>query len=121
MKRFICKVSPTKNETFQLDRKKKKTFCIIKGCFVDVMTTDADVHKNILFSDEPHSMLNENVNIQGCRIWSDDAQEVIIQCSVWEEGIIGWAFYRTMGNGFFVPGLEDVDVGCMLYRQRPMY
>ncbi|GFV55128.1 hypothetical protein TNCV_2623491 [Trichonephila clavipes] len=59
-----------------------------------------DFHKRILFSDEAHFWLNEYVNKQNCRIWSEANPQVYVEtplhpekltvwCALWAGGIIG--------------------------------
>ncbi|GFV69475.1 putative transposable element [Trichonephila clavipes] len=58
-----------------------------------------DFHKRILFSDEAHFWLNDYVNKQNCRIWSEDNPQVYVEtplhlekltvwCALWAGGIL---------------------------------
>ncbi|GFX84220.1 uncharacterized protein TNCV_3975671 [Trichonephila clavipes] len=58
-----------------------------------------DFHKRILFSDEAHFWLNDYVNKQNCRIWSEDNPQVYVKtplhpekltvwCALWAGGIL---------------------------------
>ncbi|GFX49613.1 hypothetical protein TNCV_4902551 [Trichonephila clavipes] len=58
-----------------------------------------DFHKLILFSDEAHFWLNEYVNKQNCRIWSEANPQVYVEtplhpekltvwCALWAGGIL---------------------------------
>ena len=57
-------------------------------------------YRRIVFSDEAHFWLNEYVNKQNCRIWTDEQPEVTqelllhpekctVRCDTWAGGIIG--------------------------------
>ncbi|GFX15290.1 uncharacterized protein TNCV_3302201 [Trichonephila clavipes] len=63
-------------------------------------------HKRILFSDEAHFWLNDNVNKQNCRIWSEANPQVYVEtplhpekltvwCALWAGGIIGPYFFKN--------------------------
>ncbi|GFW06288.1 uncharacterized protein TNCV_37621 [Trichonephila clavipes] len=58
-----------------------------------------DFHKRILFSDEAHFWLNDYVNKQNCRIWSEANPRVYVEtplhpekltvwCALWAGGIL---------------------------------
>ncbi|GFV19211.1 hypothetical protein TNCV_3224291 [Trichonephila clavipes] len=58
-----------------------------------------DFHKRILFSDEAHFWLNDYVNKQNCRIWSEANPQVYVEtplnpekltvwCALWVGGIL---------------------------------
>ncbi|GFX32703.1 hypothetical protein TNCV_888411 [Trichonephila clavipes] len=58
-----------------------------------------DFHKRILFSDEAHFWLNDYVNKQDCRIWSEANPQVYVEtplhpekltvwCALWAGGIL---------------------------------
>ncbi|GFY34660.1 hypothetical protein TNCV_1373511 [Trichonephila clavipes] len=58
-----------------------------------------DFHKRILFSDEEHFWLNDYVNKQNCRIWSEANPQVYVEtplhpekltvwCALWAGGIL---------------------------------
>ncbi|GFY07856.1 hypothetical protein TNCV_4287921 [Trichonephila clavipes] len=58
-----------------------------------------DCHKRILFSDEAHFWLNDYVNEQNCRIWSEANLQVYVEtplhpekltvwCALWAGGIL---------------------------------
>ncbi|GFX20412.1 hypothetical protein TNCV_3487701 [Trichonephila clavipes] len=58
-----------------------------------------DFHKRILFSDEAHFWLNDYVNKQNCRIWSEANPQVYVEtplhpekltvwCALWAGGIL---------------------------------
>ncbi|GFV13206.1 hypothetical protein TNCV_3655261 [Trichonephila clavipes] len=58
-----------------------------------------DFNKRILFSDEAHFLLNDYVNKQNCRIWSEanpqvyletplHLEELIVWCALWAGGIL---------------------------------
>ncbi|GFX04409.1 hypothetical protein TNCV_3975551 [Trichonephila clavipes] len=58
-----------------------------------------DFHKRILFSDEAHFWLNDHVNKQNCRIWSEANPQVYVEtplhpekltvwCALWAGGIL---------------------------------
>ncbi|GFS79797.1 hypothetical protein TNCV_749921 [Trichonephila clavipes] len=58
-----------------------------------------DFHKRILFSDEAHFWLNDYVNEQNCRIWSEANPQVYVEtplhpekltvwCALWAGGIL---------------------------------
>ncbi|GFT67764.1 hypothetical protein TNCV_271571 [Trichonephila clavipes] len=93
-----------------------------------------DFHKRILFSDEAHFWLNDYVNKQNCRIWSEANPQVYVEtplhpekltvwCALWAGGIIGLLQndeghnvtvdgdrYRAMITNFFIPELNNHDV-----------
>ncbi|GFU68852.1 putative DD41D transposase [Trichonephila clavipes] len=103
----------------------------------------SDFHKRILFSDEAHFWLNGYVNKQNCGIWIEASPQVYVEtplhpetltvwCALWAGGIIGPYFfkndeghnvtvngdrYRTMINNFFIPELNNHDVGELLFQQ----
>ncbi|GFW39052.1 uncharacterized protein TNCV_1830441 [Trichonephila clavipes] len=63
------------------------------------ITVVPDFHKRILFSDEAHFWLNDYVNKQNCRIWSEANPQVYVEtplhpekltvwCALWAGGII---------------------------------
>ncbi|GFV44458.1 uncharacterized protein TNCV_4737121 [Trichonephila clavipes] len=102
-----------------------------------------DFHKPILFSDEAHFWLNDYVNKQNCRIWSDANPQVYVEtplhpekltvwCALWAGGIIGPYFfkndeghnvtvngdrYRAMITNFFIPELNNHDVQELWFQQ----
>ncbi|GFX85567.1 uncharacterized protein TNCV_3717381 [Trichonephila clavipes] len=102
-----------------------------------------DFHKRILFSDEVHFWLNDYVNKQNCRIWSEANPQVYVEtplhpekltvcCALWAGGIIGPYFfendeghnvtvngdrYRAMITNFFIPELNNHDVQELWFQQ----
>ncbi|GFW35399.1 uncharacterized protein TNCV_2611981 [Trichonephila clavipes] len=102
-----------------------------------------DFHKRILFSDEAHFWLNDYVNKQNCRIWSEANPQVYVEtplhpekltvwCVLWAGGIIGPYFfkndeghnvtingdrYRAMITNFFIPELNNHDVQELWFQQ----
>ncbi|GFU49754.1 hypothetical protein TNCV_2930351 [Trichonephila clavipes] len=65
-----------------------------------------DFHKRILFSDKAHFLLNDYVNKQNCRIWSEANPQVYVEtplhpekltvwCALWAGGIIGPYFFKN--------------------------
>ncbi|GFV02593.1 DUF4817 domain-containing protein [Trichonephila clavipes] len=102
-----------------------------------------DFHKRILFSDEAHFWLNDYVNKQNCRIWSEANPQVYVEtplhpekltfwCALWAGGIIGPYFfkndeghnvtvngdgYRAMITNFFIPELNNHDVQKLWFQQ----
>ncbi|GFW92914.1 uncharacterized protein TNCV_3495471 [Trichonephila clavipes] len=102
-----------------------------------------DFHKRILFSDEAHFWLNDYVNKQNCRIWSEANPQVYVEtplhpekltvwCALWAGGIIGPYFfkndeghnvtingdrYRAMITNFFIPELNNHDVQELWFQQ----
>ncbi|GFW75156.1 transposase [Trichonephila clavipes] len=102
-----------------------------------------DFHKRILFSDEAHFWLNDYVNKQNCRIWSEANPQVYVEtplppekltvwCALWADGIIGsYCFkndeghkvtvngdrYRAMITNFFMPELNNYDVQELWFQQ----
>ncbi|GFU19342.1 transposable element Tc3 transposase [Trichonephila clavipes] len=60
-----------------------------------------DFHKRILFSDEAHFWLNDYVNKQNCRIWSE----------------VNGDRYRAMITNFFIPELNNHDVQELWFQQ----
>ncbi|GFX87674.1 transposable element Tc3 transposase [Trichonephila clavipes] len=102
-----------------------------------------DFHKRILFSDEAHFWLNDYVNKQNCRIWSEANTQVYVEtplhpekltvwCALWAGGIIGPYFfkndeghnvtvngdrYRAMITNFFIPELNNHDVQELWFQQ----
>ncbi|GFW93563.1 putative DD41D transposase [Trichonephila clavipes] len=102
-----------------------------------------DFHKRILFSDEAHFWLNDYVNKQNCRIWSEANLQVHVEtplhpekltvwCTLWAGGIIGPYFfkndeghhvtvnvdrYRNMITNFFIPELNNHDVQELWFQQ----
>ncbi|GFV59175.1 uncharacterized protein TNCV_2339161 [Trichonephila clavipes] len=63
------------------------------------ITVVPDFHKRILFSDEAHFWLNDYVNKQNCRIWSEVEPQVYVEtplhpekltvwCALWAGGIL---------------------------------
>ena len=107
------------------------------------METDPLFYRQIVFSDEAHFSLNEFVNKQNCRIWSDTNPQETLQtplhpekCTVWcglhAGGIIGPYFfkneagarvtvngdrYRTMINDFLFENMDDIDPDEMWFQQ----
>ncbi|GFT24590.1 uncharacterized protein TNCV_3253751 [Trichonephila clavipes] len=49
-----------------------------------------DFHKRILFSDEAHFWLNDYVNKQNCRIWSEANPQVYVETPLHPEKLIVW-------------------------------
>ncbi|GFU60822.1 hypothetical protein TNCV_1807331 [Trichonephila clavipes] len=49
-----------------------------------------DFHKRILFSDEAHFWLNDNVNKQNCRIWSEANPQVYVETPLHPEKLTAW-------------------------------
>ncbi|GFW36494.1 transposable element Tc3 transposase [Trichonephila clavipes] len=102
-----------------------------------------DFHKRILFNDEAHFWLNDYVNKQNCRIWSEANPQVYVEtplhpekltvwCALWAGGIIGPYFfkndkghnvtvngdrYRAMITNFFIPELNNHDVQELWFQQ----
>ncbi|GFU48396.1 transposable element Tc3 transposase [Trichonephila clavipes] len=102
-----------------------------------------DFHKRILFIDEAHFWLNDYVNKQNCRIWSEANPHVYVEtplhpekltvwCALWAGGIIGRYFfkndeghnvtvngdrYRAMITNFFIPELNNHDVQELWFQQ----
>ncbi|GFT10062.1 transposable element Tc3 transposase [Trichonephila clavipes] len=102
-----------------------------------------DFHKRILFSDEAHFWLNDYVNKQNCRIWSEanpqvydeiplHPEKLTVWCALWAGGIIGPYFfkndeghnvtvngdrYRAMITHFFIPELNNHDVQELWFQQ----
>ncbi|GFU67496.1 putative DD41D transposase [Trichonephila clavipes] len=102
-----------------------------------------DFHKQILFSNEAHIWLNDYVNKQNCRIWSEANPQVHVEtalhpekltvwCDLWAGGIIGPYFfkndeghnvtvngdrYRAMIANFFIPELNNHDVQELWFQQ----
>ncbi|GFV54835.1 putative DD41D transposase [Trichonephila clavipes] len=102
-----------------------------------------DFHKRILFSDEAHFWLNDYVNKQNCRIWSEANPQVHVEtplhpekltvwCALWAGGIIGPYFfkndeghnvtvngdrYRAMKTNFFISELNNHDVQELWFQQ----
>ncbi|GFV64849.1 putative transposable element, partial [Trichonephila clavipes] len=102
-----------------------------------------DFHKRILLSDEAHFWLNDYVNKQNRRIWSEaNPQEYVetplhpekltVWCALWAGGIIGPYFfkndeghnvtvngdrYRAMITNFFIPELNNHDVQELWFQQ----
>lgn len=75
-------------------------------CGQNEMASDLDFHKKIFFRDEAHFCLNEYVNKQNCRIWSDhnpaaivkaflNTQKVTDWCAKWAEAIIATYFFKN--------------------------
>ncbi|GFV48607.1 DUF4817 domain-containing protein [Trichonephila clavipes] len=65
-----------------------------------------DFHKRILFSDQVHFWLNDHVNKQNCRIWSEANPQVYVEtplhpetltvwCALWAGGFIGPYFFKN--------------------------
>ena len=72
----------------------------------DQLTEDADLDKNIIFSDEVHLDLGGYVNRQTCRIWGTENPHAYIEkpmhpvrvtvwCGFWSKVIIGPYFFET--------------------------
>ena len=95
-----------------------------------VRTTDPDLHKKNLFSDEAHFWLNGYVNKKNETPFHP--QKVTVWCALCAEGIIFPYFfkneaghnvtvngecYRAITNDFFVPELEAVDVDDLWFQQ----
>ncbi|GFW86913.1 uncharacterized protein TNCV_2810681 [Trichonephila clavipes] len=102
-----------------------------------------DFHKRILFSDEAHFWLNDYVNKQNCRIWSEANPQLYVEtplhpekltvwCALWAGGIIGPYFfkndeghnvtvngdrYRAMITNFFIPESNNHDVQELWFQQ----
>ncbi|GFT06082.1 transposable element Tc3 transposase [Trichonephila clavipes] len=102
-----------------------------------------DFHKQILFSDKAHFWLNDYVNKQNCRIWSEANTQVYVEtplhpekltvwCALWAGGIIGPYFfkndegrnvtvngdrYRAMITNFFILELNNQDVQELWFQQ----
>ncbi|GFW87885.1 uncharacterized protein TNCV_1359891 [Trichonephila clavipes] len=100
-------------------------------------------HERILFSDEAHFWLNDYVNKQNCRIWSEANPQVYVKtplhpekltvwCALWAGGITGPYFfkndeghnvtvngdrYRAMITNFFIPELNNQDVQELWFQQ----
>ncbi|GFV75994.1 DUF4817 domain-containing protein [Trichonephila clavipes] len=96
-----------------------------------------------LFRDEAHFWLNDYVNKQNCRIWSEANRQVYVEtplhpekltvwCSLWAGGIIGPYFfkndechnvtvngdrYRAMITNFFILELNNHDVQELWFQQ----
>ncbi|GFS86509.1 uncharacterized protein TNCV_513671 [Trichonephila clavipes] len=96
-----------------------------------------------LSSDEAHFWLNDYVNKQNCRIWSEANPQVYVEtplhpekltvwCALWAGGIIGPYFfkndeghnvtvngdwYRAMITNFFIPELNNHDVLELWFQQ----
>ncbi|GFS51252.1 hypothetical protein TNCV_3533291 [Trichonephila clavipes] len=49
-----------------------------------------DFHKRILFSDEAHFWLNDYVNKQNCRIWSEANPQVYVETPLHPEKLTVW-------------------------------
>ncbi|GFV48560.1 DUF4817 domain-containing protein [Trichonephila clavipes] len=49
-----------------------------------------DFHKRILFSDEAHFWLNDNVNKQNYRIWSESNPQVFVETPLHSEKLTVW-------------------------------
>ncbi|GFV20350.1 transposable element Tc3 transposase [Trichonephila clavipes] len=103
----------------------------------------SDFHKQILFSDEAHFLLNGYVNKQNCRIWSEANPQVYVEtplhpekltvwCALWAGGIIGPYFfkndeghnatvngdrYRAVVTNCFIPELNNQDVQELWFQQ----
>ncbi|GFY36797.1 transposable element Tc3 transposase [Trichonephila clavipes] len=98
-----------------------------------------DFHKRILFSDEAHFWLNNYVNKQNCRIWSEANPQVYVEtplhpekltvwCALWagesffknDEGhnvTVNGDRYRAMITYFFIPELNNHDVQELCFQQ----
>ncbi|GFX00475.1 transposable element Tc3 transposase [Trichonephila clavipes] len=102
-----------------------------------------DFHNRILFSDEAHFWLNDYVNKQNCRIWSEanpqvyvetplHPEKLIVWCALWAGGIIGPYFfkndeghnvtvngdrYRAMITNFLIPELSNHDIQELWFQQ----
>ncbi|GFX37528.1 uncharacterized protein TNCV_4899581 [Trichonephila clavipes] len=79
-----------------------------------------DFHKRILFSDEAHFWLNDYVNKQNCRIWSEANPQVYVEtplhpekltvwCALWAGGIIGPYFFKN-DEGHNVKARATIDL-----------
>ncbi|GFW96841.1 DUF4817 domain-containing protein [Trichonephila clavipes] len=102
-----------------------------------------DFHKRILFSDEAHFWLNDYVNKQNCRIWSEANPQVYVEIRYIQKN---WLFgalyglveslvrtssktmkghnvtvngdrYRAMITNFFIPELDNHDVQELWFQQ----
>ncbi|GFW35687.1 uncharacterized protein TNCV_4435361 [Trichonephila clavipes] len=69
-----------------------------------------DFHKRILFSDEAHFWLNDYVNKQNCRIWS----EANHKC---HNVTVNGDRYRAIITNFFIPELNNHDVQELWFQQ----
>ncbi|GFU86444.1 uncharacterized protein TNCV_1417961 [Trichonephila clavipes] len=49
-----------------------------------------DFHKRIFFSDEAHFWLNDYVNKQNCRIWSEANPQVYVETPLHPEKLTVW-------------------------------
>ncbi|GFV40707.1 hypothetical protein TNCV_5054871 [Trichonephila clavipes] len=49
-----------------------------------------DIHKRILFSDEAHFWLNDYVNKQNCRLWSEANPQVYVETTLHPEKLTVW-------------------------------
>ncbi|GFV41130.1 transposable element Tcb1 transposase [Trichonephila clavipes] len=97
-----------------------------------------DFHKRILFSDEAHFCLNDYVNKQNCRIWSEANPQVYVETQVHPEKLFGALYglvesyfkndeghnvtvngdrYRAMITNFFIPELNNHDVQELWFQQ----
>ncbi|GFW63569.1 uncharacterized protein TNCV_402351 [Trichonephila clavipes] len=98
-----------------------------------------DFHKRILFSDEAHFWLNDYVNKQSCRIWSEANPQVYVETPLHpKNGLFGALFglvelffkndeghnvtvngerYRAMITNFFIPEWNNHDVQELWFQQ----
>ncbi|GFW36654.1 DUF4817 domain-containing protein [Trichonephila clavipes] len=60
-----------------------------------------DFHKRILFSDEAHFWLNDYVNKQNCRIWSEAKPQVYVETPLHPEKLTVWG---TLWAGGIIDG-----------------
>ncbi|GFS66329.1 uncharacterized protein TNCV_3856301 [Trichonephila clavipes] len=56
-----------------------------------------DFHKRILFSDEAHFWLNDYVNKQNCRIWSEANPQVYVETPLHPEKLTFWGALWAVG------------------------
>ena len=110
------------------------------------LTEDADLSKNIIFSDETHFDLGGYANKQNCPIWGTENPHVYIEkpthpkrvtvwCGFWS-GIIGQFFfenaqgeavtvngdrYRAMLNEFLFTKFEEEEIGNIWFKTRQRY
>ncbi|GFT25621.1 hypothetical protein TNCV_1965351 [Trichonephila clavipes] len=61
----------------------------------NVIAVVPDFHKRILFSDEAHFWLNDFVNKQNCRIWSEANPQVYVETPLHPEKLTVWCALRA--------------------------